>query len=475
MIIVVALVVVTAGAFYYQGKQVPVYESSVSLGLSSELQDTAEQSAAAPVDFSARAAIADPVLQAAAHSSGIAVNTLRSGTNASVDSNTGDLTIAVTASDPNESKIAAAAVASAFVDSLQTSINNYKGDLTEQLGTLAKTIQQLQSKLPVPTKAIPDPPTDALLQAQIDNAVSTYTDVSSKIDRIDGLGTPAIVSAPAAAGNLTSPSPKMIIAIGALAGLLAGIGLALIWYFMNPRVRTPDDLETGPDSPVLAQIPGYRDRSAPEDSGLAVVEAPDAPFTEAIRVLRTDIAARLADRGASIVIASPGAGEGRSFIAANLAASFALSGRRTALVFGDVRHNGLEPYFGDGTEQGAEHGAHAKRVLSRFPGGPELEESEIENLYLVRNLVSVQPGADALAQESTRKSLLDIAGKADVVIVDSPALSDYADAAVLGGYCDGVIMVARRGRTRPAAVQAALGRIKAAGGRPYGVVLNVGR
>lgn len=479
MIIIAALVVVTAAAYYYQGKQMPSYQSTVSLALSSQLKDSSEQSAAAPVDFSPRAATAESIIKVASEKSGMSAEALRAESAASLDSTTGNLTITVSASDPNLSKRAAEMVSGAYIAGLQDSISDYKDGLNGQLATLSKTIQQLQAKLPVPTKAVPNPRTDALLQAQIDSAVSRYTDISGQIQRINGLGEPAIVTTPAATGSLTTPSSVAIIGVGALAGALSGVGIALIWYFTNPRVRGEDDLEGEPRPAVLAVTPRYRDRGG-SDGQLAIVKQPDSPLTEGIRALRTDVSARLSEGGAAIAVVSPGRRDGRSFIAANLAASFALSGRRTVLIFGDVRANGLDRYFNSITSRPTDEAddepktPEGKSFLPAPPVGPELEESAIENLYLVRTLVPSGAAADALAQESTRKAVEDLAGKADIVIIDTPALSDFADAAVLGSYSDGVIMIARRGRTTPAALQRAVDRIETAGARCLGVVLNAG-
>lgn len=469
LILITALVVVTAVALLYQHRQTAVYQSSVGVALSSDLASTdPSKPAAAPVDFSPRAAIAEPVLTDAARSVGLDPKFLQATTSAEIDATSGNLTITATGTDPAMSQRAAEAVAEAYSKNLKTSITNYADSLDKQLQEVAKQVQALQKQIP---GADSFKSTDPLLQARIDSGVSRYTDLSAQIARINGLGDPLTVVSPALPGQLTTPSSVVVIGIGVLAGLLAGIGLALIWNQANPRVRAADDLPEGVDVPMLGLVPRFRP-PADAGKGIAVVQQPDAPFTESVRALRAGVGASLPDGGFMLVVASPGADEGRSFLAANLATSFAQSGRRTALVCGDVRDDGVLDYLGESRDSTSEPGETGTASARQDGTQPSLEPTTVDGLYLVRQLVHSEPAADALAQDDTQKALIDIAARVDVVVIDTPALTDYADATVLGSYATGVVLLARRGRTRPAAVEAAVDRLRAAGATPVGIVLN---
>ena len=468
LILITALVVVAAGAVLYQHRQTAVYQSSVGVALSSDLTSTDSQKGAAPVDFSPRAAVADPVVTDAAQKTGLDPEFLQRTTSAEIDPTSGNLTITATGTDPAMSQRAAEAVAAAYTRSLKASITSYADTLNDQLEELAKQIQSLQKQLPTANSG---KSTDPLLQARIDSGVSRYTDLSAQIARINALGDPLTVVSPALPGSLTTPSAVVVIGIGLLAGLLAGIGLALVWNQANPRVRAPDDLPDGVDVPLLGTVPRFRP-AADDATRIAVLDQPGSPFTEAVRGLRASIAAGLPDGRFMLVVASPGADEGRSFLSANLAASFAQSGRRTALVCGDVRDDGVLEYLGESAAKSDDNNQGGAGQGREDEAQSPLEATKVDDLYVVRQLVHCAPAADALAQDDTQKALIDIAGRVDVVVIDSPALADYADATVLGSYATGVVLLARRGRTRPAAVEAAIDRLRSAGAKPVGIVLN---
>ena len=121
------------------------------------------------------------------------------------------------------------------------------------------------------------------------------------------------------------PRVALNMALGALVGLVLGIGLAFFIEYLDTSVKTMDDVETLLGVPVLAIIP--------QNIGLLAREGGDSPDAEAYRILRTNIEFnRKSPDSNTISLVSGGPGEGKSTTLANLAYICAQGGYSTLVV-----------------------------------------------------------------------------------------------------------------------------------------------
>ena len=152
-----------------------------------------------------------------------------------------------------------------------------------------------------------------------------------------------------AAGLPGSPSgigQKKLLAIGIIAGLLAGCGIALARDRFDNRLRNSPDLDAITDAPVLAELPQDSDVRSGAVT-IAMVQAPQSQMAEAVRELRTSLRVILHDSPCPVItVTSPEAGDGKTFVAANLAAAWAMSGSKVIVVSADFRRPRLEEVFG---------------------------------------------------------------------------------------------------------------------------------
>ncbi|MDR2678808.1 MAG: chain length determinant protein tyrosine kinase EpsG [Zoogloeaceae bacterium] len=201
--------------------------------------------------------------------------------------------------------------------------------------------------------------------------------------------------------------------------------------------------------------------------------SPFSPLVEQLRVLRSQLMLRWFDSTTgrqALTIASPESGEGRSFIAANLAVVFSQLGERTLLIDADMRHPCQHHLFRLDNKQGlssllagrAHLAAAVKRVegllgLSILPAGP------------------LPPNPLELLSRSTFQALLDAAKKHfDIMIVDSPPGNDTADAQATTVATQGALILARRNVTSIASLQALTHTLQHSGGIVVGSLLNNG-
>ncbi len=193
-------------------------------------------------------------------------------------------------------------------------------------------------------------------------------------------------------------------------------------------------------------------------------------FTDAYRILRTQVQQRLKEKGwNSIAITSPGNSEGKTLTAINLAISLAMEVKYTVLlVDADLRHPSIHSFFGLETEYGlseyltdnkplAELLIHPSN-LPRFvilPGGRSLNNSsEMLNspkmVHLVEELKTRYPSR--------------------IVIFDLPPILSAADALVFSPYIDSAVLVIEEGKTQREDVRQAIDLLQ--GTNLIGTVLN---
>lgn len=199
---------------------------------------------------------------------------------------------------------------------------------------------------------------------------------------------------------------------------------------------------------------------------LVAAHEPGHAHSEAIREVRTHLLTHwLSPERKVVVVASPGSGDGRSYLAANLAVSFAQLGEKTLLVDGDLRTPSQHRLFGLGGGPGlaqALAGGLGLRVAERIAYFDEL---------MVLTAGAAPPNPVELLSRSALQELIAEARKLyTVVIVDTPSRARGADAPLLAARADGALLLARKGRTRLVELDALRRAIGANGTAVLGVV-----
>ncbi|HLE99501.1 MAG TPA: division plane positioning ATPase MipZ [Gaiellaceae bacterium] len=158
-------------------------------------------------------------------------------------------------------------------------------------------------------------------------------------------GDSATLLRPAGGAGEVRASATRNFLVGALLGLLMGIGIALLLEALDRAVRREEEFEGVLGLPLLARISGPP-RPLRMRNRLLMFDAPLDPRSEVFRRLRTNIDFLNVERHAkTIMFTSAVPGEGKSTTAANTAIAFARAGRRVALVDLDVRRPTLHTFF----------------------------------------------------------------------------------------------------------------------------------
>ncbi|MDO9446026.1 MAG: CpsD/CapB family tyrosine-protein kinase [Dehalococcoidia bacterium] len=221
--------------------------------------------------------------------------------------------------------------------------------------------------------------------------------------------------------------------------------------------------------PALGRIEQFGKLRNPRER-LQAAQRPRSTVAEAYRAARTNLTYAI-DLGRDrrlVLVTSPGPGEGKTTTTANMAVVFGLAGHRVCIVDTDLRRPTIHCVFG------VENGEGLTNLL--LARQPEFDRSVQRSVYTNVSVVSsgpLPPNPSELLGSSRMQEVLDwLRAHFDIVLLDSPPALVVTDASVLATLVDGIVIVARAGKTRRGTLRATVEAL-AQSGRPIaGFVLN---
>jgi protein-tyrosine kinase len=241
------------------------------------------------------------------------------------------------------------------------------------------------------------------------------------------------------AGDGGRTDPTVVVDLGTPVG-----GEPLV-FAANGRQAAPATERPDPSpAPVVRAPVGERPPSRPEAESLVAVTAPGSIGAERIRTIRSRVVRAFQSRGhRSLLVTSAGRGDGKSFIASNLALMLAAeAGRRVLLVDADLRKPSVARLFGLAGRAGL------PEVLGGQIGWREaVQPAPWHDLGLLASRTRVQGAAEALGTPAMGQFVREARAEYDAVIVDAPPVLPVADSLVLAPLLDAVLLVARAGHT----------------------------
>ena len=258
---------------------------------------------------------------------------------------------------------------------------------------------------------------------------------------------PELPTAPA------SPRTAVYLALGLLLGLALGVSAAVLRDALDDRVRTDDQAAAAAGVPVIG---GWTDRSPGDRREIA----------ESHRRLRANLAAPAAKGSGRLLMTSVGAEHDSARAVAGLGGAFAEAGQSVVLVDANVWRSRLGELLAVPLSPGLTdvllNDVSVENALQPSGGGPAVE--------LLPAGEPVVPASDVLSGRRLADALDSLSVRADVVILDSPALDAATDATVLAPLTSGVLLVARLSSTRASQLDAAVRELRAVRAEILGLV-----
>lgn len=307
--------------------------------------------------------------------------------------------------------------------------------------------------------------------ASIANAVAeTLAEVVTDMSPTTQDGRPTITMETVATAQAPTfpfePNTRLLVAAGALGGLVLGVIVALARQLLDTRIHNAEDVARLTALPVLGSIP----RTRGSDPGAIVVRSdPHGNVAETFRLLATNLEFLNPDKSLrSVVVSSPLPGEGKSTTAINLALAAAERNHRVLLIDADLRRPSIADYCN------IEGGVGLTTVLSSRASLASVIEPW-ESIDILPCGV-VPPNPNQLLNSDTMahlmKELMDIY---DFIVLDSPPILLVADALPLARMTDGAVIVTRQHRTRRGQLSKTLQSLEGVGSEALGVILTGGK
>ena len=294
---------------------------------------------------------------------------------------------------------------------------------------------------------------------------------SLEVDAALKTGGAQLVAAADVPRSPASPKPVRNALVALLVGLILGVGLVFLREHLNESIDSKDELVRAvPDVPVLGTIPVLKnvDLERTEHGG-GRLRLADSPATEAYRSLRTSIQLLGVERPRrTLQVTSPGPGEGKTTVLANLAIVLAAGGQRVVVVDCDLRRPRIHEVFGVSNEAGFTTAFLGDRspldLVQPVPGAPSLA-------VMTSGPIPPNP-SELLSSNRTSKLLFELQDEFEVVLVDSPPVLPVTDAIALAAWVESTILVVRAGTTTRTAVAEAVERLRRVDAEIGGTVLN---
>lgn len=376
--------------------------------------------------------------------------------------------ITATGTDPEQASLIANTVAEEYVNTARAaqraSLSEAADEVQRRLDEAEADILDLGSRLNQSGKS-------DQLSAELQIATGTYTTLAEKLEQLRinerlESGPGRVVSSAAVAVDPVSPRPLRNAILGFAVGLAIGLGMALLYEYLDNTIKSSDEAERIFGAPVLGTIPldammkGQKRR-------LSILEAPGSATAEAYRVLRNSLDfINFQHDMKTILVTSAAPGEGKSTVASNLAAALAQAGKKVTLVSVDFRRPTTEQFFGVNNIIGLSDvliGTHTLKAALQQPGSEQL---------LVMTAGKMPPNPSELLGSTKMQDVVKLLEEwSDWVIIDTPPLLAVADAAAVARWSDGVLLVTQATESTREAGKKALELLGKVGAKITGVVV----
>ena len=302
--------------------------------------------------------------------------------------------------------------------------------------------------------------------------VNIYTFLLQRREEIalqKALATPTahLIDSPLGTGPI---SPKLFIHL--MAGLIIGIIIPCLYIFIRrflfPVFKDKNELRRATDITILGEVSHVKNHTP----GIVVKENADNSATELFRLIRTNIEMVLSGLGKDkkvILTTSSLSGEGKSFCAANIAAAFAIKGKKTLVIGADVRRPTIHHILKVSREPG----------LTNFLMGNTSDyhtliqnSEECPNLFIIPT-GPIPPNPNELLSNGMFETLLEQARKDfDIIIIDSAPIGIISDTLVISGLTDIQLYIARANYTKRTCINLVNSEIQSGRLRQCYLILN---
>ncbi|MEO6444846.1 MAG: polysaccharide biosynthesis tyrosine autokinase [Gemmatimonadaceae bacterium] len=308
------------------------------------------------------------------------------------------------------------------------------------------------------------------LNRELQIAQAMYVDLqqramSARLSERNALPDVSILDTAVAPRLPSSDTTLSILLVAIAASIGGGLALALLLDRTDKRFRYPDQATNELGLDIVGAIPTYRN---PSNAAARLEEA--SQLIESFRTIALSIRSAFDGLGpVQLTISSPGPGDGKSFVSANLASALADSGYRTLIVDGDIRRGALHEIFAPCDQ--------SPGLVDYLAGEATLADvirqtEQHVNLSIIPGGTRRRHGPELLASDRMSSLIRELRTQFDAIIVDTAPLGAGIDPFALGSATGNMVIVLRAGETDRKLAQAKLSVLDRMPVRLIGAILN---
>jgi polysaccharide biosynthesis transport protein len=304
----------------------------------------------------------------------------------------------------------------------------------------------------------------AALQSKLSASQASYASLIQNSQR-NAVNSITVVEPATLPTRPIGPNKYAMVVVAAVIGFVLAAAGAYLLDYMDDTLKNPADVQGALGLVTLGAVPKM---NAPSGRGTLLTGSP-GPIIESYNVLRTNLQfAAVGQRLHSLMVTSSVPGEGKTLTAVNLSIALAQASQRVILVDGDLRRPRIHKLLHLGNTQGVT----TALLQDHFDLDNLLQTTEFVGLrVLAAGPVPPNP-AQLLGSDHMRELLTTLQDTTDILIVDSPPATAFADAVLLSTMVNGVLLVVEAGRTRRDIARKAIDALKYANAPILGAVLN---
>jgi len=301
------------------------------------------------------------------------------------------------------------------------------------------------------------------------SAEALFRDINGRYEnaRLAAASTVPDVRVWSRASPAAAPLPDQrvpLIAVILVGSLVLGVLGAILLDQIDPRVHYPEQVTSEMGLTILGAVPPIQREPGKrgEENTLQVVEA--------FRELRLNLLYAYGNAGPGpllLTISSPGSGDGKSLITANLGVAFAELGRKTLIIDADTRRGDVHQLLGRSRKPGLTDYLSGTASLAEV-----VQKTEYDSLDIVTSGSRLAHAPELLGSLEMRELFADLKSQYGVILVDSPPLGAGSDAFLLGTLTGTLVMILRTGATNRELTLARLGPLNRLPVRILGAILN---
>ena len=306
------------------------------------------------------------------------------------------------------------------------------------------------------------------LSATIANEIAkVFSEEVKNIYKIENVTQLSVATVPTAPSNNTTTRDVILAAVIAV---VAVAGFAFLRFYLDDTIKQNDDVEKIIGLPVTGHIMKNEMKSKRAGSELIVEKSPKAIVSENIKRLRTNLQFTAVDKNIkTILVTSSNAGEGKSFVAANLAISFAQADKKVLLVDCDLRKGRAHKLFGVTNTAGLSNllAGNLKDFASY------IRPTRVDKLDII-TCGTYPPNPSELLASKKNKSLVKLLRDYyNVVIFDGAPVGGLADSVILSSLVDETLIVVKDASTAKNELLATKDALDKVGAKIAGIVFNM--